>query len=78
MTRNLETKGNEKMSSGWHISPTRKKRETKSVIITKMPRNTKMDAETFTNWLNINKKVAYMKVTNCTKITKLVNLGKLL
>jgi len=54
-----------------------RKRETKSVIITKMHRNTKMDAETFTKWLNINKKVlvAYEKVT---KITKLVNLGKLL
>jgi len=55
-----------------------KKRETKSVIITKMQRNTNMDAETFTNWLNINKKVVYEKVTNCTKITKVVNLGKLL
>jgi len=43
-----------------------------------MHRNTKMDTETFTKWLNINKKVAYEKVANCTKITKLVNLGKLL
>jgi hypothetical protein len=42
-----------------------------------MHRNTKMDAETFTKWLNINKKVAYEKVTICTKITKLVNLRKL-
>jgi hypothetical protein len=43
-----------------------------------MHRNTKMDAETFTKWLNINRKVAYEKVTNCIKIRKLVNLGKLL
>ena len=43
-----------------------------------MHRNTKMDAETFTKWLNINKKVAYEKVSNCIKVTKLVNLGKLL
>lgn len=78
MTRNLETEENEKLSSGWHTSPTRRKRETKAVIITKMHRNTKTDAETFTKWLKINKKVTYAKVTNCTKITKLVNLGKLL
>lgn len=43
-----------------------------------MHRNTKMDAETFTKWLNINKKVTYEKVANCTKITQLVNLWKLL
>ena len=61
-----------------YISYKEEKRNKMSVINTKMHRNTKMDTETFKKWLNINKKVAYKKVTNCTKITKLVNLGKLL